>query len=70
MGVSHEQAESKIFEKIQIYILTRAELLFTLCFETPLSLACHSTTANIITVSFQSEKEINITSNMVKSYSV
>ena len=70
MWLSHEHVGHKILAKIQIYILTRAELLFTLCFETPLSLACHSTTANIITVSFQSEKEINITSNMVKSYSV
>ena len=35
MGVSHEHAESKILEKIQIYILTRAELLFTLCLEIP-----------------------------------
>ena len=35
MGLSHEHAESKILEKIQIYILTRAELLFTLCYEIP-----------------------------------
>ena len=35
MGLSHECAESKILEKIQIYILTRAELLFTLCSEIP-----------------------------------
>ena len=35
MGLSHEHAESKILEKIQIYILTRAELLFTLCLEIP-----------------------------------
>ena len=35
MGLSHEHAESKILEKIQIYILTRAELLFTLCIEIP-----------------------------------
>ena len=40
MGLSHEHAESKILEKIQIYILTRAELLFTLCLETPCSTIC------------------------------
>ena len=38
MGLSHEHVESKILEKIQIYILTRAELLFTLCLEIPCSL--------------------------------
>ena len=35
MGLSHEHAESKILEKIQIYILIRAELHFTLCLEIP-----------------------------------
>ena len=35
MGLSHEHAESKILEKIQIYILIRAELLFTFCLEIP-----------------------------------
>ena len=38
MGLSHEYVGSKIFEKIKIYILTRAELLFTLCYEIPWSL--------------------------------
>ena len=35
MGPSHEHVESKIFEKIQIHILTRAGLHFTLCLEIP-----------------------------------
>ena len=35
MGLSHEHVGPKILAKIQIYILTRAELLFTLCSETP-----------------------------------
>ena len=35
MGLSHKHAGPKILAKIQIYILTRAELLFTLCPEIP-----------------------------------
>ena len=38
MGLSHEHAGPKILAKIQIYILTRAELLFTLCYEIPCTL--------------------------------
>ena len=40
MGLSHGHAEYKILEKIQIYILTRAELLFTLCSEITCSTIC------------------------------
>jgi hypothetical protein len=35
MPLSHEHVGSKIPSKIQIYILTRAELLITLCYEIP-----------------------------------
>ena len=35
MSLSHEHVGSKILAKIEIYILTRAELLFTLCYEIP-----------------------------------
>ena len=35
MPLSHEQVESKIFAKIKMYTLTRAELLFNLCYEIP-----------------------------------
>ena len=35
MPLSHEQVGSKIAAKIQIYMLTRAELLITLCYEIP-----------------------------------
>ena len=35
MPLSHEHVESKIPTKIQIYTLIRAELLITLCYETP-----------------------------------
>ena len=35
MSLSNEQIGSKILAKIKIYILTRAELLFTLCYEIP-----------------------------------
>ena len=33
MGLSNGQVGPKILAKIKIYILTRAELLFTLCYE-------------------------------------
>ena len=33
MGPSHKQVRSNILAKIKIYILIRAELLFTLCYE-------------------------------------
>jgi hypothetical protein len=35
MALSHEHVGSKILVKIKIYILTRAELLFNLCYEIP-----------------------------------
>ena len=35
MPLSHEHVGTKIVAKIKIYILTRAELLFTLCYEIP-----------------------------------
>ena len=35
MGLSNQQVGLKLLAKIQIYILTRAELLFTLCSEIP-----------------------------------
>ena len=38
MPLSHEHVGSKIVAKIKIYILTRAELLFTLCYEIPCNL--------------------------------
>ena len=34
-GVSQEYIGPLILEKIQIYILTKAELLYTLCYEIP-----------------------------------
>ena len=35
MGLSHEHVGPKILEKIKIYVLTRAKLLFNLCYEIP-----------------------------------
>jgi hypothetical protein len=35
MGLSHEHVGPKILAKIKIYLLTRAELLFPLCYEIP-----------------------------------
>ena len=35
MGLTNEHVGPKILAKIKIYVLTRAELLFTLCYEIP-----------------------------------
>ena len=35
MGLTNEHVEPKLLAKIKIYVLTRAELLFTLCYEIP-----------------------------------
>ena len=35
MGVTNEHVEPKILAKIKIYVLTRAKLLFNLCYEIP-----------------------------------
>ena len=35
MGLSHEHVGPKILAKIKIYVLTRAELLISLCYEIP-----------------------------------
>ena len=35
MGLTNENVGPKILAKIKIYVLTRAELLFTLCNEIP-----------------------------------
>ena len=37
MSLSHEKVRSKISAKIKTYILTRAELVFNLCYEIPCS---------------------------------
>ena len=35
MPLSHEHVGPKILAKIKIYVLTRAELLFKVCYEIP-----------------------------------
>ena len=37
MGLTNENVEPKILAKIKIYVLTRAELLFMVCYEIPCS---------------------------------
>ena len=39
MALSHEHVRSKILAKNKIYSLTRAELLFNLCYEIPCSIS-------------------------------
>ena len=40
MGPTNEHVGTKILAKIKIYVLIRAELLFTLCYEIPCILTC------------------------------
>ena len=40
MGLTNERVVPKILAKIKIYVLTRAELLFTLCYEIPCKWCC------------------------------
>ena len=42
MGLTNEHVEPKILAKIKIYVLTRAGLLFTLCYEIPCKLHSQS----------------------------
>ena len=35
MGLTNEHVRSKVLEKIKVSVLTRAELLFNLCYEIP-----------------------------------
>jgi len=37
MGLTNEDVGLKILAKIKIYVLTRAELLFQVCYEIPCS---------------------------------
>ena len=40
MPLSHEHVGSKILAKIKMYTLTRAVLLFNLCYEIPCTSSC------------------------------
>ena len=40
MGLTNENVGPKILAKIKIYVLTRAELLFKVCYEIP-CIKCH-----------------------------
>ena len=48
MSLSHEHVGPKILGKIKIYVLTRAELLFPLCYEIPCNTLCLTATYNYI----------------------
>ena len=48
MGLTNENVESKILAKIKIYVLTRAELLFQVCYEIP----CRSKSIRLTKQSF------------------
>ena len=49
MGLTNENVGPKILAKIKIYVLTRAELLFTLCYETPCT-TIHSVISNFFII--------------------
>ena len=55
MGLSHEHVEPKILAKIKLYLLTRAELLFPLCYEIP----CKQTNHQKICQQSQSTIKLN-----------
>ena len=38
MGLTNEHVGPKVLSKIKIYVLTRAELLFKVCYEIPCSM--------------------------------
>ena len=57
MPLSHEHVGSKIPAKIQIYILTRAELLITLCYEIPCNIL-YVIVTSIEIVNFQSRQKV------------
>ncbi len=61
MGLSHEPVGPKILAKIKIYILTRAELLITLCYEIPCNtyMDAKSTHRESIVQPFQKTKQKN-----------
>ena len=42
MPLSHKHVGSKILAKIKIYTLTRAELLFNLCYKIPCTCTIHT----------------------------
>ena len=47
MGLTNENVGPKILAKIKIYVLTRAELLFTVCYEIPSIQRCSETFEDI-----------------------
>ena len=55
MGLTNEHVGPKILAKIKIYVLTRAELLITLCYEIPCSLTHLSTVIGKISTLLQNE---------------
>ena len=50
MGLANEQVGPKILAQIKIYVLTRAELLFQVCYEIPCS------TKNIFNINLTSHQ--------------
>ena len=50
MGLTNEHVRPKILAKIKIYVLTRAELLITLCFEIPCIRSMFRVLGNYITL--------------------
>ena len=59
MGLTSEHVGSKILAKIKGYVLTRAELLITLCYEIPCSMYI-STKVGIILLSLSSMLYVHI----------
>ena len=66
MSLSHEHVGPKILGKIKIYVLTRAELLFPLCYEIP----CTYVGSLFCTFVLYSTQRTNFCKLMIQSYLV
>ena len=59
MGLSHEHVGPKILAKIEIHILTRAELILPLCYEIPCKEPKYVISGNLSKVVFMSNSISN-----------
>ena len=59
MPLSHEHVGSKILAKIKMYTLTRAELLFNLCYEIPCSCSFYAFLC-VVVVQYEMDIQENI----------
>ena len=56
MGLTNEHVGPKILAKIKIYVLTRAELLFTLCYEIPCTTGSYDRRVRVLPAQIMSNR--------------